>query len=103
MSDAGSGYPVAQLPGLILSAYKQVFVFFFWPNGSNSFTTPLLAGLDLLALALAVGVLFGHRLPPGPVAGALASSSEPWFWPPCCPWRWALPRSSPPSPTPPLL
>ena len=37
-----------------LSAYKQVFVFFFWPNGSNSFTTPLLAGLDLLALALAV-------------------------------------------------
>ena len=53
MSDAGSGYPVAQLPGLILSAYKQVFVFFFWPNGSNSFTTPLLAGLDLLALALA--------------------------------------------------
>ena len=54
MSDAGSGYPVAQLPGLILSAYKQVFVFFFWPNGSNSFTTPLLAGLDLLALALAV-------------------------------------------------
>ena len=54
MSDAGSGYPIAQLPGLILSAYKQVFVFFFWPNGSNSFTTPLLAGLDLLALALAV-------------------------------------------------
>ena len=54
MSDAGSGYPVAQLPGLILSSYKQVFVFFFWPNGSNSFTTPLLAGLDLLALALAV-------------------------------------------------
>ena len=53
MSDAGSGYPVAQLPGLILSAYKQVFVFFFWPNGSNSFTTPLLAGLNLLALALA--------------------------------------------------
>ena len=54
MSDAGSGYPIAQLPGLILSAYKQVFVFFFWPNGSNSFTTPLLAGLDLLALVLAV-------------------------------------------------
>ena len=29
MSQAGSGYPIAQLPSLLLSAYKQVVVFFF--------------------------------------------------------------------------
>ena len=69
MSDAGSGYPIAQLPGLILSAYKQVFVFFFWPNGSNSFTTPLLAGL----------------VPPGPVAGALAAHRSPGAGRPAAP------------------
>ena len=58
MSEAGGGYPIARLPGLILSAYKQVFVFFFWPNGSNSFTTPLLAVLDLLVLVLAAVCFF---------------------------------------------
>ena len=63
MSDAGSGYPIAQLPGLILSAYKQVFVFFFWPNGSNSFTTPLLAGLDLLALGTTQADYFYGSIP----------------------------------------
>ena len=55
MSQAGGGYPIAQLPGLIVSVYKQVFVFFFWPSGSNPFTTPLLAALDLLLLMLAAG------------------------------------------------
>ena len=53
MSDAGSGYPITRLPSLILSTYKQFILFFFWPNGSNSFTTPLLAVLDLLLLILA--------------------------------------------------
>ena len=55
MSDAGSGYPITRLPSLILSTYKQFILFFFWPNGSNSFTTPLLAVLDLLLLILAAG------------------------------------------------
>lgn len=53
MSDAGSGYPITRLPSLILSTYKQFILFFFWPNGSNSFTIPLLAVLDLLLLILA--------------------------------------------------
>ena len=56
MSQAGGGYPVAQLPRLILSAYKQVLVFFFLPGSSSPFTTPVLVLLDLLALAL--GALF---------------------------------------------
>ena len=56
MSQAGGGYPIAQLPRLILSAYKQVLVFFFLPGSSSPFTTPVLVLLDLLALAL--GALF---------------------------------------------
>ncbi|MBS7218793.1 MAG: glucosyltransferase domain-containing protein [Oscillospiraceae bacterium] len=56
MSQAGGGYPIAQLPHLILSAYKQVLVFFFLPGSSSPFTTPVLVLLDLLALAL--GALF---------------------------------------------
>ena len=56
MSQAGGGYPFAQLPRLILSAYKQVLVFFFLPGSSSPFTTPVLVLLDLLALAL--GALF---------------------------------------------
>ena len=35
MSQAGSGYPIAQLPSLLLSAYKQVVVFFFVPGSST--------------------------------------------------------------------
>ena len=62
MNQAGGGYPVAQLPGLILSVYKQVFVFFFWPNGSNPFTTPVLAVLDLLLLLLAASCLLAAVL-----------------------------------------
>lgn len=53
MSQAESGYPIAQLPALVLSIYKQVIVFFFWPNGSNPFTTPVLAAADLALLLLA--------------------------------------------------
>ena len=54
MSDAGSGYPIARIPSLILSTYKQLILFFFWPNGTNTFTTPLLAVLNWAALALAL-------------------------------------------------
>ena len=84
MSDAGSGYPVAQLPGLILSAYKQVFVFFFWPNGSNSFTTPLLAGWTCWPWRWPWRA-FWPSSSAGPCGGSPGVSSEPWFWPPCCP------------------
>ena len=62
MSQAGGGYPIAQLPGLIVSVYKQVFVFFFWPSGSNPFTTPVLAVLDLLLLLLAAACLLAAVL-----------------------------------------
>ena len=62
MNQVGGGYPVAQLPGLILSVYKQVFVFFFWPNGSNPFTTPVLAVLDLLLLLLVAACLLAAVL-----------------------------------------
>ena len=62
MSQAGGGYPIAQLPGLIVSVYKQVFVFFFWPSGSNPFTTPVLAVLDLLLLLLAASCLLAAVL-----------------------------------------
>lgn len=58
MSQAGSGYPIAQLPSLLLSAYKQVVVFFFVPGSSNAFTTPLMAGLDVLAALLAAVCFF---------------------------------------------
>lgn len=53
MSEAGSGYPIAQLPRLVLSVYKQVAVFFFLPGSSNPFTTTLMVGLDLASALLA--------------------------------------------------
>ena len=52
MDAASAGYPLDQLPRLILDAYKQVISFFFLPGAANAFTTPLLALVDLLALAL---------------------------------------------------
>ena len=39
MSQAAAVIPLPQLPSLLLSAYKQVVVFFFIPGSSNSFTT----------------------------------------------------------------
>ena len=54
----GVGMPIAQLPSLLLSAYKQVVVFFFVPGSSNAFTTPLMAGLDVLAALLAAVCFF---------------------------------------------
>ena len=52
MSEAGGGYPILRLPSLILTTYKQVILFFFWPSPSNSFTTPVLVVLNLFLLAL---------------------------------------------------
>ncbi len=77
MSDAGSGYPIARLPGLILTVYKQVVIFFFLPGSSNTFTTPVLAVLDLLVLLLAAVCFFALVLrrqlwrEPWRLAGAL--------------------------------
>lgn len=52
MDAASSGYPIGQLPRLVLTAYKQVAAFFFWPGSSNGFTTAGMAALDLLLLLL---------------------------------------------------
>ena len=52
MDAASSGYPIGQLPRLVLTAYKQVVAFFFLPGSSNGFTTRGMAALDLLLLAL---------------------------------------------------
>ena len=52
MDAASAGYPIGQLPRLILDAYKQVIAFFFLPGRANAFTTPFLVGIDLMALAL---------------------------------------------------
>lgn len=58
MSQAGGGYPIAQLPSLLLSTYKQVVVFFLIPGSSSAFTTPLFVGLNLLAAVLAAVCFF---------------------------------------------
>lgn len=52
MDAASSGYPLGQLPSLVIAAYKQMISFFFLPGAANAFATPLLAVIDLLALAL---------------------------------------------------
>lgn len=76
MDAASAGYPVGQLPRLIVDTYKQVIAFFFLPGAANAFTTPLLVLLDLGALGLGVlGLALALRTAgPAPwrVAGALA-------------------------------
>ena len=56
MDQASAGYPLAMLPGLILSAYKQTVAFFFLPGSADGFASLFLVVLDLAALAL--GVIF---------------------------------------------
>ncbi len=51
-------YPFAALPGLILSAYKQVLVFFFLPQYGTGTTTIPLAILNLLAVLLGMIALY---------------------------------------------
>ncbi|NBI68357.1 hypothetical protein D1646_16440 [Pseudoflavonifractor sp. 60] len=76
MDAASAGYPIGQLPRLILDTYKQVIAFFFLPGRANAFTTPFLVGIDLMALALgALGLVLALRtagLVPWRIAGALA-------------------------------
>lgn len=64
MDAASSGYPLGQLPGLVIAAYKQVISFFFRPGSANAFATPFLVGIDLLALLLGA-VCFLLRLRAG--------------------------------------
>ena len=61
MDAASSGYPFAQLPSLILTAYKQFIAFFFLPGAADAFNTPTMLMLDLVALVLAV-LLFLRRI-----------------------------------------
>lgn len=55
MDAASSGYPIGQLPRLILTAYKQVIAFFFLPGSPNGFTTGWMAVLDGALLILGAG------------------------------------------------
>ena len=61
MDSASGSYPFAQIPALILDAYKQVVAFFFVPGTPNAFTTMTMVLLDLAALVLGL-LLFLNRL-----------------------------------------
>lgn len=61
MDAASSGYPIAQLPSLIVETYKQVVKFFFIPGSPNGFATDWFAVLNLLALGFG-GVFMLTRL-----------------------------------------
>ena len=52
MDAASSGYPVGQLPRLVLDTYKQVIAFFFIPGSANGFGNTFYQVLNLLALGL---------------------------------------------------
>lgn len=66
MDAASSGYPITQLPHLLVSTYAQVVQFFFYAGADNTFTSVFLVILDCVAVL--AGVLFlarhiiGHRL-----------------------------------------
>ena len=61
MDAASSGYPIEQLPRLMLDTYKQVVAFFFLPGSANGFANTLMVVLDMAALALGV-FFFWKRL-----------------------------------------
>lgn len=54
MDAASSGYPVGQLPRLILQTYKQVIAFFFVPSSVNDFGNSFFLVLNLAAVILGV-------------------------------------------------
>lgn len=46
-------YPLAKLPSLLVTTYKQVLAFFFIPGSVNGYDTPILSVLNALLLAAA--------------------------------------------------
>ena len=54
MDAASSGYPIGQLPRLVVDTYKQVIAFFFIPGSANGFGNGFYLVLNLLALGLGV-------------------------------------------------
>ena len=54
MDAANSGYPFAQIPHLIVTAYKQVFAFFFMRGAENAFGSTAMILLDLAAAVLGI-------------------------------------------------
>lgn len=46
-------YPLAKLPSLLVTTYKQVLAFFFIPGSVNGYDTPVLSVLNALLLAAA--------------------------------------------------
>lgn len=71
MDAASSGYPIGQLPRLILSAYWQTAAFFFKPGSANAFATGWMAVLDLAALAVGAACFFAR-------VGSKRLKGEPW-------------------------
>lgn len=60
MDAASAGYPFAQLPRLIFTAYKQVVAFFFVPGSADGFASGWMVLLDLAALALGLVCFLGR-------------------------------------------
>lgn len=55
-------YPLAKLPSLLVTTYKQVLAFFFIPGSANAYNTPVLSVLNALLLAAAaVGLVAALR------------------------------------------
>lgn len=61
MDAASSGYPLAQLPQLLLDTYKQVIAFFFLPGSANGFADVWMVALNGCLILLAVFFVF-YRL-----------------------------------------
>lgn len=64
MDAATSGYPFAQLPSLVVEAYKQVVAFFFLPGSANGFASGFMVLLDVAAFLLGAacfGVVMTRR------------------------------------------
>ncbi len=74
MDEAGSGYPVRELPRLIFSAYKQAVAFFFVPSSAHSFANRAMAAWNLIAALEGGYCLLALRKGKEPwrIAGALA-------------------------------
>ncbi|MGE4277916.1 MAG: glucosyltransferase domain-containing protein, partial [Lawsonibacter sp.] len=58
MDAASSGYPFAQLPRLVIAAYKQVVSFFFVSGGAGGFANLWMVILDLIAFVLGLMSFF---------------------------------------------